>query len=557
VCFLKYDIACRGWLDFHQLVDCLDHLSERLKLGRFTICEAERIFRCYDADRDSRLDCMEFARLYHYLNLIGNHAHEPTTFNREMLIFRREGCALDHYTDLAPLGDGAFGSVRKVMCKFTGAERVIKTVDVHLAMKSGMTADIVVEEIDRLKRLDHPSIIRLFEYYVDETAFHLVTDLLPQGGLLEALVVTHTTGTFWSESWIADVFQQMCEGIAYAHAKGVMHKDIKLDNVMLCSVQPPQVVVIDLGLAEIFPPNEASSFRSNIRAGCRGTMAPEVLMKNFSCKCDVWSLGCCLYGLLRQRPTAFQKPNGTFEVFPYPFLPPEDYGTFNGTCEHVQLQRKGADLEKCRGSQDCHDLIKLMLTFNDAQRPSMREVLKHGWLSRHFKRNVSFTKNQLQRLMNICKVSALEEAVLLDVSIKISIVQLRELSRLFASLDRIGDGQVEESFFASTLCEAGLETDVAQRTARKMACDGKIEFSRFAAALVPSALLRDHLPGTITRHGNEDGFMGKEELSHFVRRGSVELKSMLEGIGDGCRIDLHDLTRHFECFTHEAESEAV
>jgi len=334
-----------------------------------------------------------------------------------------------------------------------------------------------------------------------------------------------------------------------------MHKDIKLDNVMLCSLEPPQVVVIDVGLAEIFPPNEANSFRSDIRAGCRATMAPEVLMENFSCKCDVWSLGCCLYGLFVKRPTAFNKPNGTQEVFPYPFVLPADNGS-NGICELLQLQRKGAKLDKCRDSQDCHDLMRLMLTYDDSQRPSMREVLKHGWFTRHFKRNISFTKNQLQGLMNVSKMSALEEAVILDVSTKISIVELRELARLFAALDTIGDGQLDESSFASTLSKAGLETDVAQKTARKMARDGKIEFSRFAAALIPSGLLQDGLRGTFIRHGDEDGFMGKDELIRFVRCESFESKSMLEGIGDGCRIDLRGLTRYFESFTHVVQSDS-
>jgi len=423
-------------------------------------------------------------------------------------------------------------------------------------MKSGMPADIVMEEIDRLKRLDHPAILRLFEYYVGEKSFHLVMDLLPQGDLLQALVERHWARSPWDESWIADIFRQMCEGIAYAHAKGVMHKDVKLDNVMLCSVNPPQAVVIDVGLAEIFPPNEASSFRSEIRAGCKGTMAPEVLMENFSCKCDVWSLGCCLYGLFVKKPIAFRKPNAPLEVFPYPFSPPVD-DTTDGTKELLRSQREGANLEKCRGSEDCHDLIRLMLTYDDASRPSMREVLEHAWLSRHFKRNVYFTRTQLESLVNISKMSALEEAVLLDVSTKISIVQLHELSRLFAALDAVGDGQLEESNFVSTLREAGLGADVAQTTARKMARNGKIEFSRFAAAFVPSGLLRDGLRGTFTRHADVDGFIGKEELKRFVRCESVEMQSTLDSIGDGCRIDLQGLTHHFESFALEESNSSV
>jgi len=513
---------------------------------------AGRFFRRFDADKDQQLNHKEFERLYPHPHLISSHTHEPTTFNREMLISRREGHPSDNYDDMVRLGDGCFGSVKKVMCKKTGAKRVIKTVDILRAVKSGMPADMVMEEIDRLKRLDHPAILRLFEYYVGQNSFHLVMDFLPQGDLFEALVATHYAMSPWAESWVADVFRQMCEGIAYAHGKGVMHKDIKLDNVMLCSVEPPQAVVIDVGLAEIFPPNEANSFRSEIRAGCKSTMAPEVLMENFSCKCDVWSLGCCLYGLLMKRPTAFRKPNGTLEIFPYPFILPEDQ-TATGIKELLQLQRRGVDLQKCRGGPDCHDLINLMMTYDDARRPSMREVLKHGWLSRHSNRNVSFTRVQLEGLAKLSKMSALEEVVLLDVSTKISIAQLHELSRLFAALDRNGDGQLDEFYFARNLAEAGLESDVAQKVAQKMGCGGKIEFSRFAAAFFPSALLQDGLIGTFNRHADEEGCMGKEELRRFVRRGSAEEQSMLEGIGDGCHIKLQDFRHHFESFGSESE----
>merc|ERR1712137_260909 len=170
-----------------------------------------------------------------------------------------------------------------------------------------------------------------------------------------------------------------------------------------------------------------------------------------------------------------------------------------------------------------------------------------------FKCKASFTEKQLQRLVNISKMSALEEAVLLDVSTKASIVQLHELSRLFAALDTVGDGQLEEFAFARILSKAGLETDVAQKTAWKMARDGKIEFSRFAAAFLPSSLIRDGLLGTFTRYGNKNGFMRKEELGSFVRCGSSELTSMLKVLGDGCRIDLPGFVDHFESLTREVE----
>merc|ERR1719414_1719833 len=111
-----------------------------------------------------------------------------------------------------------------------------------------------MEEVDKLKTLDHPNLLRLFEYFVDDQALYLVTDLMAGGVLLDAIVQSHMKGQPLAEQWSKRVFLDMCEGIACAHAKGVMHKDLKLDNVMLSSVEHPNAVVIDVGFAELFPP---------------------------------------------------------------------------------------------------------------------------------------------------------------------------------------------------------------------------------------------------------------------------------------------------------------
>ena len=69
-------------------------------------------------------------------------------------------------------------------------------------------------------------------------------------------------------------------------------------------------MVIDVGLAELFPVAEAESFRSADPAGTLATMAPEVVRGSFNAKCDVWSLGCCLYALLCHQPLRLEDHKG-------------------------------------------------------------------------------------------------------------------------------------------------------------------------------------------------------------------------------------------------------
>ena len=60
----------------------------------------------------------------------------------------------------------------------------------------------------------------------------MITDLLPGGDLLEAVERSYGEKKQLPEAWVAAVFRQACEGTAYCHAKGVMHKDLKLENIM-------------------------------------------------------------------------------------------------------------------------------------------------------------------------------------------------------------------------------------------------------------------------------------------------------------------------------------
>eukprot|EP00435_Cladocopium_sp_Y103_P031438 s345_g7.t6 len=311
------------------------------------------------------------------------------TFCREMFISRRQGRPEDHYRVLGVLGKGSFGVVRKVQCRQTKAMRVMKIVDKQKALSGGYPLKLIMEEIDKLKSLDHPAVLRLFEYYADSRSLYLITDLLPGGDLLEAVEKSYAERKQLPEGWVAVVFRQACEGVAYCHAKGVMHKDLKLENIMLCSIEPPEAVVIDVGLAELFPPSEAESFKSADAAGTLATMAPEVIRGSFNAKCDVWSLGCCLYALLCTRPRRLRdspetepsnvEDDGSYYNYFYPFRPP--LGESRSELKaYLERQKRGPDLARLRCSAAADDLVKEMLAYEEPSRSQMRQILAHRWL---------------------------------------------------------------------------------------------------------------------------------------------------------------------------------
>lgn len=104
----------------------------------------------------------------------------------------------------------------------------------------------------------------------------------------------------FSEKNAAEIISQLLSAIVYCHERKIVHRDLKPENVLLDNTNPGklQVKVIDFGTAQFFEP--AAKLKS--MTGTAYYIAPEVIMKNYNEKCDVWSCGVILYILLSGTP---------------------------------------------------------------------------------------------------------------------------------------------------------------------------------------------------------------------------------------------------------------
>lgn len=86
------------------------------------------------------------------------------------------------------------------------------------------------------------------------------------------------------------------QGVKYLHGLGIVHRDLKLENIMMNDAGDKALPkIVDFGLSKIIGPNETATEPF----GTLGYVAPEVLKKQpYTFSCDVWSLGCILYALL-------------------------------------------------------------------------------------------------------------------------------------------------------------------------------------------------------------------------------------------------------------------
>ena len=136
-----------------------------------------------------------------------------------------------NYTVIKALGHGSFGHVFKVVHKITGNIRSIKVIPKN-NLRPGFTKDEIIQEINILKSLDHPHIIKMFEFYVDDNNYYLVNEFCSEGDLNEKL---HKI-KFFSENVAKLLMFQIFNAVRYLHSKKVIHGDLKLENIMVDSI---------------------------------------------------------------------------------------------------------------------------------------------------------------------------------------------------------------------------------------------------------------------------------------------------------------------------------
>lgn len=151
---------------------------------------------------------------------------------------------------------------------------------------------------------DHPNVIKLYEYFEDETNVYLVTELCTGGELFDRIIKEE----FFSEQVAAKVFKQILQALNYCHSMNIVHRDLKPENFLFVSNDPnADLKIIDFGLSKIMEGGKLH--RMKTRAGTPYYISPEVLAGNYDVSCDMWSAGCMMYILLCGYPPFYGDNN--------------------------------------------------------------------------------------------------------------------------------------------------------------------------------------------------------------------------------------------------------
>jgi calcium-dependent protein kinase len=201
-------------------------------------------------------------------------------------VMQHAGKLRDHYRIGKMLGSGAFGEVRVCVHRETGAQRAVKVL-----RKSHMDEDekrMFFNEINILKDLDHPNILKMYEFFEDEKRYYIVTDICKGGELFDEIIAR---GKF-SEKDASMLMKQVLGCINYCHQNKIVHRDLKPENILLeQNKEFDQIKIIDFGTSLVVEGDK----KLDEKLGTPYYIAPEVLNKNYGAKCDIWSCGVIAY----------------------------------------------------------------------------------------------------------------------------------------------------------------------------------------------------------------------------------------------------------------------
>ena len=312
------------------------------------------------------------------------------------------------YETIKEIGRGSFGKVHLATHKQTGENVAVKTI--YKEKYEKLQFQYPPREIAILKCLSHPQIAQVYEIIERKDRIHIVMEYVQGNALVEVI----PEGGL-SENVSRKLFRQILLGVEYIHSKGIVHRDLKLDNILLSKSSLENehggVKIIDFGLSNSFSPNEL------LKTFCGTTQyaAPELLngKKYFGPKVDVWSLGVLLYTLIVGN-FPFQSAIDTLE------------------CKYHIPQYF---------SQSLQHLLSSIFEINPKNRISIKNILKHPWVNKRFssppKQITTVNRSSLEpKLLNYLKNQNLGynnlESSILELSSASSMyyLTLRKLSRL-------------------------------------------------------------------------------------------------------------------------------
>ncbi|KAJ1644682.1 Calmodulin-dependent protein kinase cmk2 [Coemansia asiatica] len=272
-------------------------------------------------------------------------AQQPESYERKQ-----------YYTFGRTLGAGTFGEVREALFNPDGRRVAIKVIK-----KSALSGDehMVLKEIEIVRHLHHPNIVKLLDWFESKDKYYLVFQLCTGGELFQKI---SDYGHFTEED-ARRLIRCAVDAIAYLHKYNIVHRDIKPENlIFLDTSENTPLMLADFGIARIMRSDDEIL---NTMCGSFGYAAPEILLRQGHGKAvDMWSMGVVTFSVL-----CGYSPFWKYED-------PKSLMTAMLSDNVEFLERFWWGI-----SEYAKDFIRRCLRANPSERLTSEQALAHPWLS--------------------------------------------------------------------------------------------------------------------------------------------------------------------------------
>jgi len=272
------------------------------------------------------------------------HSKSDISLNEQFL-------GVDEFEIISELGKGGYSIVYLVRHKMSGDKYALKC-----AMKFNKGKDRskrIRQEISVLEDLRHHGIIRLRGWFEDEENIYLVLEYITGRDLSK-----YFRQDLPDKKTTANIIHQIVRSLKYCHRKGIVHRDIKLENILIDSKM--RIKLTDFGLCAI-KSGDGDYFYDEV--GTARYISPELLEeKGYNESVDVWGIGIILFMLLTGK---------------YPFDGSKRKSIFR------RILHKDIDYEKYHLTKDEIHLLKRLLCKNPRYRIQLDDISKHQWIKKH------------------------------------------------------------------------------------------------------------------------------------------------------------------------------
>ncbi|XP_035515025.1 serine/threonine-protein kinase Chk2 [Morone saxatilis] len=257
------------------------------------------------------------------------------------------------------IGTGVCGEVKLAFERSTCRKLAVKIINKKNFQSEGMATRNAKTEIEILRRVDHPCLIRTEDFYETEDSYYIVLELMEGGELFNRVKSQQQL----DESVAKLYFYQMLRAVQYLHSNGIIHRDLKPDNILLSSQDDVCLIkVTDFNLSRIL---DEAMMRT--LCGTPSYLAPEVFTHasttGYGLAVDAWSLGVLLFVCLGGYP---------------PFH--ENFGRESITEQIIRGEFTMVPSKWKHISDQAKDVVRKLLVVDPSKRMTIEEALQHPWL---------------------------------------------------------------------------------------------------------------------------------------------------------------------------------